>query len=386
MIYSENNMMNRFSGWMAAAAAALVLTTNASCNSTESSAEDNGAKKTTPAEAPVSRARDVQEVRKDKLSTSFRTPGELLAFQQVDLYAREVSYVKKLYVDVGSMVKGGQLLVSMDAPEISQRLAAAESRVKSQEAIYAAASSNYQRLYETSKTPGTISPNDLEQAESRKNSELAQLEAARSALREVGITKGYLEVRAPFSGVITARNINPGTYVGPAGKGSELPMFTLQQQDKLRLVVSVPEAYTGYLQNGDAVSFTVKGLPDQKFQAKIARLAGALDLRLRSERVEMDVINTSKRLLPGMIAEVTIPMPARDSAFIVAKTAVVSSQEKVFVIRMRENKTEWVEVQKGRNIEGQTEVFGKLNEGDLVIVEANEEIRDGSEVDVKLKK
>jgi membrane fusion protein, multidrug efflux system len=379
-------MINTFSRLTGIAMAALVLTTNPSCSSPEPKAEANMATTSAPAAAPVSRAREVQPVRKDKLSASFKTPGELLAFQQVDLYAREVSYVKKLYVDVGSRVKTGQLLVTMDAPEISQRLAAAESRVKSQEAIFAAASSNYQRLFETSKTPGTISPNDLEQAESRKNSELGQLEAAKSALREVGITKGYLEIRAPFNGVITTRNINPGAYVGPAGKGSELPLFTLQQQEKLRLVVSVPEAYTGYLRNGDDVSFTVKALPDQTFKAKIARLAGALDARLRSERVEMDVINSGKRLLPGMIAEVNIPMPARDSSFIVAKTAVVSSQEKVFVIRVKDNKAEWVEVQKGRNIGGQTEVFGKLNEGDLVITEANEEIREGSEVEVRMRK
>ncbi len=362
--------------------AALILTMNVSCDSSEAKTKEKN--ENPQQEAPaVSRAREVQVVRKDKLSTSFKTPGELLAFQQVDLYAREVSYVKKLYVDVGSTVKAGQLLVTMDAPEISQRLAGAESRVKSQEAVYTAARSNYDRLFETSKTPGTISPNDLEQAESRRNAELANLEAARSALREVGITRGYLEVRAPFNGVITARNINPGAYVGPAGKGSESPMFTIQQQDKLRLVVSVPEAYTGFLRMGDEISFSVKALPDQRFKARIARLAGALDLRLRAERVEMDVINTTKRLLPGMIAEVTIPMPARDSSFIVARTAVVSSQEKVFVIRVNNNKAEWVEVEKGRNIDDRTEVFGKLNEGDLVIVEANEEIRNGSEVEVK---
>ncbi len=375
-------MMNKFCGWMAAGIVTTMVTVTASCES-DGSQDAKSAKKDTTSIAVVP-SREVQALRKEKLSTSFRTPGELLAFQQVDLYAREVSFVKKLYVDVGSQVKAGQLLVTMDAPEISTRLAAAESRVKSQEAIYSATKSNYDRLYETSKTPGTISPNDLEQAASRKSSELAQLEAARSALKEVGITRGYLEIRAPFNGIITSRNINPGAYVGPAGKGSELPLFTVQQQDKLRLVVSVPEAYTGFLRQGDEVNFTVKAMPEQSFKAKIARLAGALDTRLRSERVEMDVINVSKRLLPGMIAEVNIPMPARDSSFVVAKTAVVSSQEKVFVIRVKNNTAEWVEVQKGRDIEGKTEIFGKLDAGDLVVVQANEEIRNGSGLAVKV--
>jgi RND family efflux transporter MFP subunit len=319
-------------------------------------------------------------VKKAKLSTSLHSPGELVAFQQVDLYAKEVSYVKKLLVDVGSQVKAGQLLATMDAPEISTRHAAAESRVKSQEAIYEASKSNYNRLFETSKTPGTISPNDLEQANARKNSDLAQLEAAKSALKEVGITRGYLEIRAPFSGVITVRNINPGAYVGPSGKGSEFPLFTLQQQDRLRLVVSIPEAYTGYLRNLDEVTFTVRAMPNEKFKAKIARLAGALDLKLRSERVEMDVYNTNKKLLPGMIAEVNIPMPARDSSLVVPKTAIVNSQERIFVIRIRDNKAEWITVTRGREANGNVEVFGELQPGDQLIKQANEEIREGSEV------
>ena len=129
---------------------------------------------------------------------------------------------------------------------------------------------------------------------------MAKLEAARSALKEVAITRSYLEIRAPFRGVITARNINPGAYVGPSGKGSESPLFTIQQQDKLRLVVSVPEAYTGYLRNLDEVQFTVRAMPNEKFKAKIARLAGALDTKLRSERVEMDVKNPEKTM-PGMM-------------------------------------------------------------------------------------
>ncbi|RYG02737.1 MAG: efflux RND transporter periplasmic adaptor subunit [Chitinophagaceae bacterium] len=347
----------------------------ASCGGDEKHEE----KKETPAAAAPS-AREVVSLKKEKLSTNFRSPGELIAFQQVDLYAKEASFVKKLYVDVGSVVKAGQLLITMDAPEISSRLAAAESRVKSYEAIYQASKSNYDRLFQTSQTPGTISPNDLEQAAARKNSDLAQLEAARSAYKEITVTQGYLEIRAPFAGVISSRNVNPGAFVGPSGKGSEFPLFTVQQQDRLRLVVSVPEAYTGFLRNLDDVNFTVRSKPDQKFKAKIARLAGALDARLRSERVEMDVINNDKKLLPGMIAEVDIPMPARDSSFVVPTTAIVSSQEKVFVIRVKDNKAEWVPVTKGRDIDGRSEIFGKLETGDNVVQKANEEIRDGSEV------
>src|SRR3954469_18715923 len=245
---------------------------------------------------------EVFAVKRGRLSSSLQIPGELMAFQQVDLYAKENSFVKKLYVDVGSEVTTGQLLVTMEAPEMGSQLAGALSNVKSREAIYSASKANYDRLYETSQTPGTISPNDLEQAAARKSSDLAQLEAAKAAYKQIAETQGYLQIRAPFSGIITARNVNPGAYVGPSGKGSELPLFTLQEQKKLRLVISVPEAYTGYLNYKNEVSFTVKALPDQQFKAQVKRMAGAIDSRLRSERIEMDVENNNKKLLPGMVA------------------------------------------------------------------------------------
>jgi membrane fusion protein (multidrug efflux system) len=319
-------------------------------------------------------------VQKEKLSSSFQTPAELIAWQQVDLYAKENSFVQKLYVDVGSEVKAGQLLVTLDAPELSSRLAGAESRLKSQEAIYMASKSQYDRLYETSKTPGTISQNDLDQAAARKNSDLAQWDAAKAAYKEVMITRGYLEIRAPFNGVVSTRNANPGAYVGPSGKGSELPMFTLQEQRKLRLIVGVPEAYTGFLANKQAVQFTVKALPNESFKGIVNRLSGALDSRLRSERIEIDVENNNRKLLPGMIAEVNIPFPAKDSTMIVPKTALVNSTERVFVIRVVNNKAEWVDVKKGREISGKIEVYGNLQPGDQLVKKASEEIRDGSDV------
>ncbi|MEO6915360.1 MAG: efflux RND transporter periplasmic adaptor subunit [Chitinophagaceae bacterium] len=323
---------------------------------------------------------NVVKAEKGLLSTSFRVPGELLPFQDVDLYAKENSFVKSVLVDVGSEVKQGQLLASLEAPEISSRLAEANSRLQSQEAIFSASKARYDRLLETSKTPGTISPNDLEQASAVRNSQQAQLDASKSAYRQVADAQNYLQIRAPFAGIISAKNISTGAYVGPSGKGSDLPLFVLQQQKKLRLVVSVPEAFAGLLKRDAEVGFTIKSMPKDTFRAKISRLAGSLDARLRSERVEMDVINNNKKLLPGMYAEVQVPMPANDSTFIVPKTAVVTSTEKIFVIKIAGKKAEWVEVKKGRESNGQIEVYGSLNAGDLLVQTASEEIRNGSAV------
>lgn len=334
--------------------------------------------------APVAAAvTQVVPLEKGMLSSDLQIPGELVAFQQVDLYAKENSFVRKLYVDVGSEVKAGQLLVTMEAPELNSLEAAAQSRLKSQEAIYIASKSNYERLLETSKTPGTISSNDLDQALAKKNSDFAQLDAAKAQYREIADRRNYLEVRAPFNGVITSRNANPGAYVGPSGKGSEFPLFTLQEQKKLRLVIYVPEAYTGYLNQQDKVKFNVNAFPNEKFAAQVKRLAGALDNRLRSQRIEMDVTNENKKLLPGMVANVSIPLSTKDSSFILPKSAVVSSQERVFVIKVVDKKAEWVDVKKGRENDGKVEVFGELAAGDLIVKQGSEEVRNGSTVTVK---
>ena len=330
-------------------------------------------------EAPVAELEPKTEtflLEKEKLTTELRLPAELTGFQQVDLYAKVSSFVKVLKVDIGSKVKKGQLLIVLEAPEISSQLAAAESRLKSMEAIYATSKSTYNRLYETSKVEGTISKNDLEMASGKKNSDYAQYQAAVAGHKEVSIMRGYLEIRAPFDGVVAARNVNLGTFVGPAGKGSDLPLLTIQQQDKLRLAVSVPELYTGYLHAGDEMSFNVKSVPET-FKATITRMSGALDLKLRSERVEMDVHNTKKDLLPGMVAEVLLPLNAKDSTFVIPKTALVSSAEGTFVIKVIDHKATRVDVKRGREIDDKIEIFGDLNRKDKLVKIASEETKEG---------
>lgn len=318
---------------------------------------------------------------KQKLSSEIMLPAELAGFRHTDLYAKVSSYVKDLKVDIGSDVTEGQLLVVLEAPEISSQLAAAESRLRSQQAVYTASNSTYNRIYETSKVEGTISKNDLDQALARKSSDYAQLQAAQAAYKEIQVLQGYLQIRAPFSGVITSRNINTGAYVGPVGKGSELPLLTLQDQKKLRLSVSVPEMYTGYLKKGDELSFTVKSLPGETFRAKISRMSGALDLRLRSEKVEMDVVNTGKKLLPGMVAEVLLPLNSTESTFVVPKTAVINTSEGLFIIKAVNGKAKRFTVKKGKEAGDNIEIFSdSLQEKDRLVKLASEELRDDTPV------
>ena len=361
---------------LAIAAGAIFLTSCSQSENKEKEEQEATVKQVNAIDTP---AVTLVPVTKGKLNTQITVPGELVPYQEVDLFAKINSYVKKLNVDIGSEVHQGELLATLEAPEINSQLASAKSKIEQQKAIYFASKATYDRLLNTSKTPGTVSQNDLELAEAKKNSDEANLEAAKSDYNGAAANLSYLQIRAPFDGIVTARNVNLGAYVGPGGSGN-VPMFVIQDQNRMRLVISIPESSTGGLNNKDVVTFSIKSFPNKKYKAQVKRLSGALDVKLRSERLEMDVYNTNKELLPHMFAEVDVPLPSRDNTIILPKTAVVTSTEKVFVIRVVNHKAEWVEVKKGLQSGDSIEIYGGVQPGDMVVKRASEEIRDGSPV------
>jgi RND family efflux transporter MFP subunit len=285
-----------------------------------------------------------------------------------------------MFVDIGSEVHKGQLLVTLEAPELEDALSTSAALLHTQEALYRASMANYERMYHTSKIPGTISPNDLDMAYAKMGADSANLAAARSKYQESAAMQGYLQVRAPFDGVVSSRNIYPGAYAGPAGKGSSTPLMTIQEQAKLRLVIAVPEAATAYFRQKDTVHFTVQTLPGKEFTASISRLAGSLDMQLRTEQLEMDVYSKDKTLLPGMFAQVSLDLTNDKKVFVVPKTAVTGNSKQIFVIRITNGTTEWVPVQEGRENAGRVEIFGNLQEGDQLVTAATDELKSGTPV------
>lgn len=323
------------------------------------------------------------KLQKGKMDSKILLPGELSGFRQVDIHAKVNSYVKTLNVDIGDKVKKGQLLIELDAPEIIAQLAAAKSRFHSQEAKYLASKSTYERILNTSKVEGTISQNDLDLALARKNGDNADLEAAKAAYQELQSMKGYLTMTAPFDGTVAERNVNIGAYVGQNAEH----LLSIIEQDKLRLAVSIPEIYTGYLTMGDELSFMVNSLPGESFSAKISRMSGALDLKLRSERVELDIDNSDKRLLPGMIAEILLPLNSRNDNFIVPLSSIMNTTEGIYVIKIENDQAKWTLVSTGLSNEDSIEIFSNnLHVDDDLVLIAAEEIRNGASVKSNPKK
>jgi membrane fusion protein, multidrug efflux system len=317
---------------------------------------------------------------KGRLTTHMLLPAQLKPFQTVDIYAKVNSYVKAMRVDVGSQVHKGDLLTTLEAPELEASEDESASLLHTQEALYRVSKATYYRLYKTSLIPGTVSPNDLDIANARMASDSANLAAARSKYEESTDLRQYLVVRAPFDGVISIRNMYPGGYAGPAGKGSFIPLMTLQEQIRLRLIVKVPELATGYFRLNDTVHFSVESRPGRTFTARVTRLAGALDLDLRTEELQMDVENRDRVLLPGMFADVDLDLTNADEQLLVPATSLTGNSQEIFVIRVNRGRAQWVPVKKGREANGMLEVFGDLRPGDLLITHATDELKDGTPV------
>jgi RND family efflux transporter MFP subunit len=312
------------------------------------------------------------------LNTIMSIPGELRPYQTVDMYAKVNGFIKKMTVDIGSEVHQGQLLMTLEAPEMTAALKQAQEDLHTKEAIYRGSKANYDRLLKTSKMPGTISPNDLDMAHAKMSSDSSALLAAKSAYQLSADLRNYLEVRAPFDGVISSRNVYPGAYVAPTDKSSDKPMLTLQEQKKLRLVVAVPEAATSYFKDKDTVHFTVKTLPGKQFVAVVNRMAGSMNDELRSEQMEMDIPNNDKMLLPGMFAQVTLQLTNDQKNFIVPQSAIAQNSQRVFVIRVVNGKAQWVDIKRGRANADSVEVYGNLTTGNELLRNATDEIKEGA--------
>ena len=322
-------------------------------------------KKEVPKAAPGPLTVATARVVSKKLDKHLRLPGELVAFQDVAIHSKVQGFVEGIGVDRGSAVKKGDQLVRLVAPELKAQRAEAEVRLASDEATY-------RRLKDASATPGVVAGNDVEVA-------AKVVEADRARVKTCEEHESYLKIAAPFDGIVTERWAHEGSMVGP----STGPLLRLQQISELRLVVPVPESAVGGVDVGDTVTFTVPAYPGQAISGEVARLARSVDPRTRSMPVELKVSNADGRLAPGMYPEISWPVRRKQPTLFVPATAVASTMEKTFVIRIKGGAVEWVDVKLGASTPDGVEVFGALAEGDVVAARGTDELKPGTTVNTK---
>jgi membrane fusion protein (multidrug efflux system) len=338
---------------------------------------------------------DVVPVASQKLATVFTLPAQLLPFETVDIYPKVTGFMDAIRVDRGSRVHKGQLIIQLSAPElVAQRtqaasaLRAAESQLTTAQAKLTSDKGTYLHMAAAAKTPGVVAENDVMVASQTVSADEGQVRsaennvvAAREALRSVAQLESYLNIYAPFNGVVTTRNLHPGALVGPAsGPSGTMPIVQIVDTAHLRLVVPVPEAYVGEMQAGQQVAFTVPAFPGQTFHAPIMRISHDVERNTRTMPVELDVHSADGRLSPGSFSSVQWPVHRAVPTMFVPVSAVTNDQQRTFVERVRNGKVEWVDVVTGLSVNGNIEVFGDLKPGDEVIRNATDAIRHGEQV------
>jgi RND family efflux transporter MFP subunit len=366
------------------------------------------------APAPALRPVAVDRVQPAPIIQSLVLSGEFKPFQQVDVHAKVAGYIRHIYVDVGDKVKKGQMLAVLEVPELSAQLLAADAAVRrAQDSIrraqnevsrdkssHQAAHLDYNRLKQASlERPGLIAQQELDDAFAKDQSAEAQVDAAKAsfseAQNELGIVQAdqkrlqamadYTRIVSPFDGVVTKRYADTGALVqaGTASSTQAMPVVTIAEYDKLRLVLPVPEDAVPAVHLGSLVDVHVLAL-HRHFVGKVARLADALDLQTRTMHTEVDVDNRKGTLVDGMYADVNLVLHQLKGALTVPIQAVTrnGNQASVLVVTPQD-RIEQRQIQLGMEGPNRVEVVSGLDASDRVVIGNASDFHSGDRVQPK---
>lgn len=312
------------------------------------------------------------------VTTAIKLPGQLAAYQEVSIFPKVNGYVKTVLVDIGQKVRKGAVLMTLEAPEMEQAVLQAKEKYLRAKSDLSIDREHYERLLEAANTEGAISPFTLSTIKAKVASDSALFNAERLNWQMQQTMMDYLKVTAPFDGVITERNIHPGALVNTASK--DKPMLELKQVDHLRLATDAPEALAGQLKIGDSIFFYTSAFPGKKMTGLLSRKSDNVNLQFRSEKIEADIYNNEGILSPGMYADVVLKSKGNMKAFAVEKSAVVTSTERKYILMVRNNKVQKEDVMTGNETKDKIEISGNFKEGERIIINANDEIKEGIEV------
>jgi RND family efflux transporter MFP subunit len=339
----------------------------------------------------------VATVARAPLTNTLNVAGEFLPMQEVELHAKVAGYIRHISVDIGDKVHTGEVLATLDIPELTaqvegananvqetqEQITRAKSEVLRAQADYDAVHSAAQRLQQVSTArPGLIAQQELDDALAKDRAAAAQVDAAKSAQsavqQQLGVSRAgrqqvsamadYSRIVAPFNGIVTWRYADTGSLIqaGTSNAGSA-PVVKVAQVDTLRLRLPVPETLAGFVKLGDTASVHVQAL-GETFPGKITRSAGELDPSTRTMQVEIDVPNADGKLSPGMYADVSLNIQRTGDALVVPIQAVDQTGQPFVMLVDSANKVEKRAVRIGVSTPNRIEILSGLSDGDRVIV------------------
>jgi membrane fusion protein (multidrug efflux system) len=318
----------------------------------------------------------------DTLRKTVELPGELLPYLQTDLYAKVPGYVQAMKVDIGDRVRKGQTLAVIEAPEVNAQFAQSMAALQAAKAKLTGARDNYNRLYRASQSPspGIVAPVDLENSLNQMLADSGSYEALREQSRAYKEVSGYLYITAPFNGMITARKADPGALVS-----ANVLLLTVQENNTLRLRVAVPEIYVSAGGDNRHLQFSIDAYPEQRFTGLLVRKTGTIDPSTRTELWEYDVDNGKHLLKAGAFVYARIELSRHTPSFVLPASAIATTLERKFVIKVKEGKAQWVDIRQGMTTDAGVEVFGNLASGDTLLVKATDERKPGTKAFWKMR-
>jgi RND family efflux transporter MFP subunit len=348
----------------------------------------------------------------EELTRGVSMTGEFKPFQEVDVMAKVAGYVKKIYVDVGDRVSQGQLLATLEVPEMTDDLTRAAASLerslaevrRAREELQRTQSAHemshlsYTRLASVMKDrPGLVAQAEVDDAHSRDLVSEAQVAAARSGLaaveQQVNVSKAeqakvktlfaYSNVTAPFAGVVTKRFADTGSMIqaGTSSQTQAMPLVRISENRLLRLTLPVPESVVPKVHVGQTVEVKVPAL-GRTFPGRVARFADRVATDTRTMSTEVDVQNSSMLLVPGMYAEVNLTLEQKDKALAVP-IAAVEAGGKVYLVTPQ-NRVEVRAVTTGLETADRAEIRSGLRPGELVVIGSRSQLKPGQEVRPKL--
>jgi RND family efflux transporter MFP subunit len=341
----------------------------------------------------------VCRVTREDLAEELVCDAELRPYQEVDLHAKVAGYLESITVDIGDRVQTGQLLATIEVPELAddiQRAKAAltrnEQEVSRAQAAYEEAHLVYTRLAAVDKAqPNLIAQQELDAAVEKDRTAASALAAAKAEvdvsqaeISKLETMRKYCRIAAPFSGVITRRYADPGALIqaGISSSTQAMPLVRLSQNDRLRLDIPVSVQYVSRIKVGDPAEIHVESC-DKTFTGKIARSTRKVDTATRKMDVEVDVTNDKLNLIPGMYASVTLRVDHRDKALAVPVEAVSRQKSATVLVVNKDHKIEERTISLGLETPHKLEVLSGLSEDDLVMIGGRTQFKPGQLVHPK---
>jgi len=310
-------------------------------------------------------------------------PGTMQAYVESPIYARTNGYLKKWYRDIGSRVRQGELLADIDTPEVNQQLSQARADLNTAKANAHLSEITATRFTELIKTDG-VSKQEVDNANGDLEAKRAIVQSSEANVRRLEELESFRHIYAPFSGVITRRNVDVGTLINAGNGGSSQQLFFLAQTDPIRVYVSMPETYAPSIHAGLGAFLELTQYPGQRFEGKVVRTAEAIDAATRTLLTEVDVPNHNGALLPGGYAQVHLQVKVTGARLEVPVNALLFRSEGLRAVVVDANhKTHLKPLTIGRDYGITLEVLQGLDANDWIVLNPADSLDEGQEVHTK---